>query len=389
MLDERRREAYKCFLLPMKRRELMKRLVFRALLAAVFTVAGSMAWAQMPAAMNRSMVSAVSSRVQVMTSDIVAVGTVENAGSLEDLDVVMPLADKPTKRHFQKFSLRVGRVMRDTVGGAAVFSNTVVEVLATVAPAVTNVAACPNQKNQHGVFLMNRLVGRTELFLSRFKSSIEEVGISSMAAGVDGLSWGQVSNGLQMVVFQLSPAMASTNDTSVRLGVAVRNVSNGPIVVNRAQARKRLTVAVNDREVANLNAPVRMGVASNAPAIQPTITLQPNQIAMLAPKGNPDSGFAISLPPGGTWSVKATYEPTGEKNDGSPFWTGRLTSGALEVNAFKSPVRAPPRTPRPTPVSVVSAPTPAVERKPSADEATRATSPVAPTKNPPLPAPPQ
>ena len=362
----------------------MKRRSVSVLLAVGVAGAGSIVLAQAPRVPVRTMASAVSVEVQVMTSDVVAAGRVEDAGGIEELDVVMPLTDKRTKHRFQKFRLFAGKIIRDTAGGAPVFSNPVVEVLAALPPAVTNAAGCAYQKDMRGVFLMHRLAGRKELLLARHKEPINEAMIINVAASVEGLSWGQVSNGLQMAALPLSAVMASTNESSMRLGVAVRNVSNAPIAVNRAQVQKRLTVAVDGKEATLLDSALPALVASNAAAPQAIIILLANQIAMLAPKGNPDSGFAVKLPSGEAWSVRATYEPIGEKEDDPPFWRGRLESGDVTVKAFKPPVRPLPRIPRSA--------TP-VWQKPAPSEAAPEVSPQsqspAPENKPFLPAPPQ
>jgi hypothetical protein len=200
-----------------------------------------------------------------------------------------------------------------------------------------------------GLFMMNRLAGGTKLLVSRYRSPTDEVRLSGLAAGVSGLPWGQVSNGLQIAVMALSPAVVNTNDSSMRLGVAVRNVSNGPIVVNRMQAQGRLTLFFDGKEVAVREPPQPIAVVSNAEAAPPAVVvLQPNQICMLASKGNPDSGCLVSLPPGESWLVKATYRSAPAKKDDPPFWVGSLESGPLAVKAFMPLIR-PPRMTRPAP----------------------------------------
>lgn len=291
----------------------------------------------------RSSVSTVSTFAQVLGSDVVVLGGIEKVGSSEELDVVMPLQGKSGKQQLQRLSVRPSMVMKDLVGGASPSSNGLMDILAPVVPTATNSIA-PYSKGQQGVFLLNRLVGRSELLVSRCARPFDGPRYAAMARREDEVVWGQVTKGLQMAVVQLASVSMSTNGGAVRIGVAVKNASEAPVALRRDCGAHGLEVRLDNRVVRVSGEPLPSGAASNA-----VVSLLPRQVALLSPGGNPDSGFIVPIPSvtGGEWSVSAVYEPALPGDDAS-LWKGRLETPKLIVRSAGPLVRPPVRVGRQT-----------------------------------------
>jgi len=281
-----------------------------------------------------------------LQSDVVAVGKVEDAGGWEDLDLVMPYEGVSTRHAVQRFKIAISRIDRDTMNGTPVQTNAVVNALA-VQPAGSDRKRLLYNRNQSGVFMMQRIQGRDELLVLRWEPMINASRMA-MTADAEKLEWGPVSNGLQMATIAPWPAMGAGEDVTLNVLVAIRNVSTGLILVNAFGGDRLVTCRVDGKPVHVIITPPTREVPQDFGEGH-VLVLRPNQMAFIAPDGGVgESGFKTKVAAADSWSVQAVYECKREARIGDrTLWAGRLESKSITVKrpAFSRPRGVSPPAP--------------------------------------------
>jgi hypothetical protein len=324
---------------------------------------------------GRSLSGIVSPAVRALRSDVVAVGKVEEAGGVEDLDFVKPYELASSRRAVQRLRIGLGRIYRDTVNGTPAQTNTVVDAVALhMGGADRTVVAY--SKNQSGVFLMQRLPDRAEFLVTKWEPMINAPRVA-MTADAERIPWGGVSNGLQIAVLSPWPTMAAGETVTLSLLAAVRNVSTGPILLNGFGGDGLVTCLVDGKPMQATVTPPAEDRGKDF-GDGHVVVLRPNQIAFLAPDGGTgDPGFRVQVGSAETWMAQVVYESKRESRIGDrTLWAGRLESKPIEVKRLTPPplyggprgtsggLRTGPARPSVAPVPMRPAPQPKPEPGP-------------------------